>query len=135
VVKGTNPEEYLKSASPDSPMGKVYRKTMMNNPSASAESFLSAKERLLSDPNALQFASFLTYHGELNLKPLIRLEDSVISHNAIALQPNSEFREMLNFHLVQLFESGVLNSLERYKWYLTKLLYFSRVHNNLEHFS
>jgi hypothetical protein len=94
-------------------MGKVYQKTMANNPEAFFESFSAANRKLYSDSKALLFGSFLTFHGELSLKPLMNFEDSLVSHIAIALQKDSEFKEMFDFHLLSLFESGILNALER----------------------
>jgi len=111
VVKGTNPEEYMAIASPNTGMGKVYQQTMKDNPKAFEDSFGSAQERLYSDPNSLLYASFLTYHGDPILKPFMKLNDAIVSHIAIGLQKDSELKDMLDFHLIRIYQSGIENAL------------------------
>jgi hypothetical protein len=64
--------------------------------------------------NALLLASFLTYHGQWNLKPFMNFEEAVMSHLAFALQKNSELKSMMDFHILKMLESGVMPALKRY---------------------
>jgi len=113
VVKGTNPEEFMSVAPGNTGMGKVYQQTMKDNQKAFEDSFAAAQERLYSDPNSLLYASFLTYHGDPILKPLMKLQDAIISHIAIGLQKDSELKDMLDFHLIRIYQSGIESALAK----------------------
>ena len=87
-------------------MHTVYHETMKGNPDRILTDLALAHQRVLTESKTLVYGSMLE---PLMNKQLVALDttDKVPGQICWALRKNSEFTEFFNYHLHQLFESGV----------------------------
>ena len=116
--KGTVTESYLKSGSAGSAGLQIYKSNQFYENDKEALDLVKSQQE-----NAL-FENFVVYVREDNLD-IVSVRERLRLMTSFALQNNSEFLGMFNYHLGKIKSSGVLAKLYqkwlRYRFYMSPL--------------
>ena len=112
--ESTSNHAAMAKAKPGTGMYKVYYDTMEGNPNAFVQSEEEAKEVMLKDPKALFFGPDVVFAND-NRFMALRLVDALYGVYGFGFQKGSELRDMFNYQLKKLDESGVKQKLFN-KW-------------------
>ncbi len=115
VWAGTSADTYLANALPGTYMQRAYQETMEGNPSAFVQGEAEAYEVLSAEKKSVFFGSQMGFFGVSDIERLAQLEDSIFSALGIALQKDSEFLDVFNFHLLKMWNTGHIDKLIK-KW-------------------
>ncbi len=109
TVRGSLHETDLKVARPGSGRHKIYQRTMRDNPEVFYDSREACREAMLEDPTLAMVGSSMTFLRDERFMPLDNLDDAKIDHGAFAMQKDSEFLRLFNYHVVKLFHAGIID--------------------------
>lgn len=112
AVKSTGSHGLLVSSEPGSSMQKLFHETMENNPDATVENIVDARQKLLeSGDKMLLFGSSHMMEDALENFQQLNITDGVDSPVGWALQKNSELTQLFNHHILKMRESGLLSKI------------------------
>ncbi len=104
------------NAPPGSGREKVYNKLIKDNPSALYKTGFELDAAALEDPNIVIAGNAIKgYTASTGIYGLAGLDDAIPDPLAFAVQKNSEYLDMLNYNMIQLYQSGVLEFIKG-KW-------------------
>ncbi len=109
LVKESVHLEGFEKAPPGTAKNLVYEARIRNNPKALVESPATMDDITASDPTTVSFSSLAK--GDVSpqgLYGLKGLDEAVPDHLAFALQKESEYLELINHNMIQMYQSGVL---------------------------
>ena len=115
VQKDISYEVILSSAQPPSPLHAIYQETMKNNPEAFFKTQTDGIRILESETKALLFQSTGMLLGKDSVAEPLKLHDMMDENWGFGLQKDSEFREIFNFYLLKLEQTGAIEKLKS-KW-------------------
>ncbi len=104
------------NAPPGSGREKVYKKLIKDNPSALVKTSFEMDELALKDSNIVIVGSALKgYIAPNGLYGLTGLDDAIPDPLAFAVQKDSEYFDIMNYNMIQLYQFGVLEYIKD-KW-------------------
>ena len=112
AVKSTGSHGLLVSSEPGSPMQKLYRENMENNPDAMVDDIVDARQKLLeSGDKMLLFGSTQMMEDAMETFQQMNLTDGVDSQVGWALRKDSELTQLFNHHILKMRKSGLLSKM------------------------
>ncbi len=110
TLKDTSLESYFTRdyRAPDSPIRKTYESNLELLSPKDKKQFLRLVQKL---PRVAFFGSRITFFGTSILTVLTQFEDHELAQNAIGLQKDSELRDMFNYHILKMRQTGVLDQI------------------------
>ncbi len=104
---GTSNHEFLRTAKEGTAMHAVYYGTMDGNPEAFVDTQAIGWDLVKTQPKVLLFESSVGLMGRTDVVSL-DMVDSIHGQIGWALRKDSEFKELFDFHLAKLKETGVI---------------------------
>ena len=90
-------------------MHTAYHKYILNDPEFSfITSSEEAVEKMLSNERTLMFTNYLPFSGDRRLVSVKHMEDRVMTSLCFAMRKNSEFKEILDYHLLKMAQSSLV---------------------------
>ncbi len=114
VVDSSAIEAVLAIAAEGTAMKQYYDLNMAGNPTAFLSSVEEGKIRAAKESKTLLFDSDLSFSANEDFQPLTT-SDGVKTYSGWAFPKDSEFRDLISYHLERLFETGMANRLRK-KW-------------------
>ena len=96
------------SAQDDTPYQRVYDKLIKDNPLAFYQSNPDAYERMVSDPRAVVFESFIPFMDYPGIQPIHEFKQTFTNKLSYGFPKKSEFRDFIDNQLLKMDQSGVL---------------------------
>ncbi len=103
-------EIVLKNAPAGSPMHQAYVRVQNDPDVFSAETPEEITDRLLTDFGSVYYGSTIAFVSDPRLR-VLTIAEGRISHIAFVLQNQSEFRQLFNFQLQEIRDSGIMPTL------------------------
>ncbi len=115
IMKGTSAHTTFSTAEPSSDVGKVYRNIMESQERNMKRSTQHLLDDLLNDEDSVAYADFLTFIHNDRLSVMYDFKEAVVSRTGLGLREQSDLRELFNYEILKMFESGLL---QQYKFRL-----------------
>ena len=112
TIKSTGSHGLLVSSEPGSPMQKLYRENMENNPDAIVDDIVDARQKVFeSGDKMLLFGSSEMMDDAMENFQQLSITDGVDSQVGWALQKNSELTQVFDHQILKMRESGLLSKI------------------------
>ncbi len=108
VLEGTSQARDLETALPGTGRYEVYSRQVKGNPEAYFTSISDMKDAMLANPMLATSGSVFFFWQDDRFLSLTSMDDVIMNYGSIALQLDSEFKGLLNHHIMKMMQSGQL---------------------------
>ena len=110
--KGSSTELLLATAPEGSAMKRVYEENLKVLILKQKTKTIQRVAVMLEDPKNVIFQSMFVFINDTRIKSLVNFEEKAIVHGGIGLQKDSEFKNVFDYHIIKMKQSGLLS-----QWY------------------
>ncbi len=103
VIKGSAEANLLTTASKNKPMGEI---DILQH-----DNFQSILDFVAKYPTAVMFSSYIEFISKPDFQKLLHFEDAISTQISIGLPRGSELRRCLDFHILDMKQSGILKNI------------------------
>ena len=118
LQKGTRAYRLFESSPRNSSYNKLFNEAIKDNPDNDFYTNEEEKAKVMADENTIAFTSIFTYIGNKDVVTL-DVDETFHTYASLGLQKDSEFREIFNYHLLKMKQSGTFWKFEE-EWFSKK---------------
>ena len=116
----TTEEQYLRNGPKGSFRRRAYESIVDNKEDSYIYSTEESVTKILADPKTIYFGNNLPFLGNQRIISVDDMTDRFVTFIAFGLQKNSEFKQLFDYELLKMKQSGVILH-EAYKWLRNRL--------------
>lgn len=115
LMRNTHEHNLLKTAEPGTPLNYLYRSQIEGRPGVLYEDVEEVTAAMDANPKLLWYGSEFSAHN-LRSPVLLDMDETRTEYVAFGLEKNSELREIFNFYILQLRQTGVIQVIAKF-WF------------------